>query len=136
MGLNLNHINLLLQRAPELIKFTKTELLNDPALIITHVLPNSQAAKAYVLHAGAIIESINNKNVKTLADFRAAILTSKETRFTTIRTTEKLYSVLSLDKILREEDLLAARYFYRKSKLLDQLATIKQEVKKNDKKKT
>ena len=120
MQLTLNHINLLLQRAPELIKFTKTELLNEPALIITHVLPNSQAAKSYVLRPGAIIESVNGQEVKTLKDYRSAIQKSKTTRFITIRTAEKFYAVLSLNKILREEDLLSARYFYKKSKLLDE----------------
>jgi len=121
MQLSINHISMLLSRAPELSKYSKSELLHEPALVVTHVLPNSQAYKAYVLRPGALVDDVNGVSVKTLAEFRSAVLKSKTSRFLTLRTSEKLYAVLSMDSILKEEDSLSARYFYKKSKLLESL---------------
>jgi len=120
MSLSLNHVGLLLQRQPNLIRYSKAESQHEPAVIITNILPNSQAFKARVLRPSQLITEVNGEKIKTLNDFRAAILKSKTSRYITIQTDENYYSVLSIDKILAEEDILAARYFFEKSPLLKQ----------------
>jgi serine protease Do len=123
MPLSLNHVGTLIARSPGLVQYGKAELQHEPALIITTILPNSQASKARILQQGEIITAVNDQKVKTLADFRKALLKSKETRYITIRTEENFYAVLSVDKILKEEDMLAARYLFEKSPVLEQLTT-------------
>ena len=121
MPLSLNHVGILIQRVPRLVRYGDTELQHEPALVITNILPNSQASRARILGLGQIIEEVNDTKVKTLDDFRKAILASKDTRYITLRTDENFYAVLSVDKILKEEDMLATRYFFEKSPLLEKL---------------
>jgi serine protease Do len=135
MQLALNHVGMLLSRAPDLVRYGKIDLQHEPTLIITNILQNSQASKARVLRPGELVTEVNGERVQTLADFRKAILINNKSGYITIRTDDNFYSVLSVEKIIRDEDTLAARYFFRKSKLIDELAkTIKpaqpKEVKK------
>ncbi len=126
MQLTLNHIGLLIPRSPErasdLSRYGKIEQQQDDALVITHILPNSQAYKAQILQAGEIITEVNDTPVKTLKEFRTAIKKSKKTRFLTIRTDDKYYCVLSVDKIIQEEEQLVNRFFFKKSKLANEIA--------------
>lgn len=121
MPLTLNHVGQLLQHVPSLVKYARPENQQEPALLITHIFPNSQAYKARVLRPGEIIDKINDIEVKTLADFRNAILESKGQPYLTVRTTDNLYAVLSKDEILEDESTLAERYFYKQSKLAQAL---------------
>lgn len=121
MQLSLNHVGILLPKAPDLVRYGKIEQQHDPAVIVTHVLPTSQAFKTRVLRNGEIIEELNGEKIKTLADFRKALLKSKDSRYITVKTDDQLYAVMSVDKILKEETSLAARYFFKKSALLEHL---------------
>ncbi len=121
MPLTLNHIGIFISRIPELVKYGQAEHQQNPSLIITHVLPNSQAYRARVIRPGELVDEINGTKVKTMQEFRDAIHKSKESRYLTIRTTNNLYAVLSIDKILQEEHKLTNLYFYKPSKLLDQV---------------
>lgn len=122
MQLMLNHVSKLIQTSPSLMKYMRSDILHDPALIVTHLLPNSQARKTRILRPGDIITEINGEKVETLADFRKAVKKSAGSGYLTITTDEKLYAVLSVEKILRDEDMLSSRFFYKKSKLLDEIA--------------
>lgn len=121
MHLTLNHVGKLLQHVPGLVKYARPENQQEPALIITHIFPNSQAYKARVLRTGEIINKVNGVEVKTLTDFRNAVLESKNQPYLTIRTTDNLYAVLSKEEILQEEHSLAERYFYKQSPLVQAL---------------
>lgn len=127
MQMTLNHIGMLLSRSPDLVRFGRPENQYQPAVIVTHVQPNSQAYKARVIRPGEIIEELNGQPIKTLADFRAAALKSKETRYLTVRTVDKLYAVLSLDKILKEEAILSKRFFSGKTALYRELEGLPKE---------
>jgi serine protease Do len=122
MPLTLNHVLTLKARTPDLMRYGKIELQHEPAILITNILPNSQAAKARILQAGEIIEMVNGQKVKTLADFRNAILDGAGTGYITLRTDDNFYAVLPTDKIIKEEDMLAGRYFYKKSPLIEALS--------------
>ncbi|MFH1832162.1 MAG: trypsin-like peptidase domain-containing protein [bacterium] len=129
MNLTLNHVGIMLSSVPTLVNYGRSEKQHEPALLMTHILPNSQAFKARVLMPGSIIEEVNGEKVKSLADFRRIVLRDKKTGHVTVKTDEQLYAVLSLEKILKDEEVLPARYFYEKSKLVEQLSDAKKEVK-------
>ncbi|MBM3886694.1 PDZ domain-containing protein [Candidatus Dependentiae bacterium] len=121
MPLTLNHVGIFLSRIPELVKFGQAESQQDPSLIITHVLPNSQANKARVIRPGELIDRVNDVKVRTLKEFRDAIKLSKKSGYVTLRTTNNLYAVLPVEKILADEPKLSNLYFYKPSPLLEYL---------------
>jgi serine protease Do len=121
MPLTLNHIGLFLSNIPALVKYGQAEYQQDPCLIITHVLPNSQAHKARVISPGSLIEKVNNVKVRTMKELREAVKLSKESGYITLCTTNNLYAVLPVDKILADEYKLSNLYFYKPSSLLEYL---------------
>jgi serine protease Do len=121
MQLTLNHVSKLIQISPGLMKYMRQDILHDAALIVTHILPNSQARKTRILRPGDILIEVNGEKVETLADFRKASQKSKGSGYLTVTTDEKLYAVLSIEKILKEEEMLSSRFFYKKSKLLEEM---------------
>lgn len=121
MPLTLNHAAFLSSRIPTMIKYLNPELQQENAVLITHVLPNSQAQKSRVLTIGAVLSEVNDIKIKTLDDFRNAVRKSKKGGFLTVKTQDKMFAAFSVDNILKEEDNLVAKYFYRKSKLLDEI---------------
>lgn len=124
MPLSLNHVGILLSDHPDLVRYARPEAQHEPALLITHIQNNSQAHKSRVLRRGEIISEINGTPVKTLAEFRQAVKESRQNGYLTVKTMNKLYAVLSLNKVLHDEDMLAARNFYQKSALVQELQSI------------
>jgi len=122
MQLTLNHVQKLINSATNLIKYMRSDIQFDPALIISHVLPNSQARKTRILRPGDIITEVNGTEVKTLNEFRQAVRKSKQSGYITITTEDKLCAVLSIEKLLKDEQMLSSSFFYKKSKLLEDLA--------------
>ncbi len=122
MQLSLNHVVLLAQYAPELVQYADIKKHMDPILLITHVLLNSPASRARCIGAGALISQVNDKPVKTLEEFRKAVLEDSKRNFLTIRTTENVFVALPLDAIVESEPSLAATYFYQPTQLYEQLS--------------
>ena len=122
MQFTLNHVANLVQRMPEMVKYGRIEYQQEPAVLITHVFPNSQASKARVIHTGEIIDTINGVKIKTLAEFRDAVKKSAQSKYLTIKTHDNMYAALSVEKILNDEQKLANLYFYKPSTLLQELA--------------
>lgn len=121
MQLTLNHVGLFLNRVPSLVKYGRPEAQQEPTLIITHVLPNSQAQKARVIRSGELIDKVNNVKVRTIQEFREAVKASKKSRYLTIKTTDDLFAVLDVNKIIQEEPKLSSLYFYKSSDLITYL---------------
>ncbi|KKP22552.1 MAG: Periplasmic serine protease [candidate division TM6 bacterium GW2011_GWF2_28_16] len=119
MQLTMNHVYLFMDNNDQLINYTHKELPQEPALIITHVLQNSQAGDSRLLAGGELIDIINGIKVKTLAEFRNAVLDSKTSGYFTLKTKDSVFVVLSMEKILQEEDYLSKQYYYPKSRLLE-----------------
>lgn len=119
MSLSLNHIIMLLEKAPELAKYIKPEAQHEPALIITHILPDSQAKNTRILSSGSIIDQVNGINVSTLEQFRKAVEKCKKGGYLTIKTKDKTFVAISVDEMLKDEDMLSSRYYYKKSKLIE-----------------
>lgn len=121
MELTENHIELLLEEAPCLHRYSKMECKAEPALIITHVLPGSLAQLSRNLAPGNIIKEINGKKATSLKSFRSALKLSATTGILTVETEDKVLIALSLKKILEYEIRLAKHFSY---KLSDALSTM------------
>ncbi len=122
MELTLNHVDQLAEANPMYIKYHRIEYQGEPRLLICNVLHNSQADRSRALGVGDMICEVNGEQVRSLEDFRHAIMKSKESGYVTIKTESQLYTVLSLSKILAEEDALVEQHFYEKSNLCDVLS--------------
>ena len=121
MELALNHAQLLSEQDASFMKYFSIENQRKARLLITNILHDSQAQRTRALSIGDLISQLNGKRINTLDDFRQTILESKDTGYITIKTDQKIFTVLSLTKVLAQESSLAARYFYQVSDLVAQL---------------
>lgn len=121
MQLTLNHVVLLAQIAPELISYADIKKHMEPALIITHVMLNSPAHRSRCIAPGSIIAEVNGEKVKTLEDYNKAALKSIDTGYFTIKTTENIFLVLTLEEILNSEKTLSETYLYPLSNTFNQI---------------
>ena len=121
MQLALNHLPLLLQNAPELAHYMEFKNQMEPALIVSHVLPDSFALRSRTLVRGAILKNVNGETVKTLDDFRKAIKKSSKTGFLTIKTSENVFTVFPFMEMLAEEQKLSQNYYYLLSPFVKEL---------------
>ena len=121
MPITLNHVVLLAQYAPELMAFADLKKPVDPALLITHVMLNSPGARARTIGAGGIISEVNGKKIKTLKDFRLAVIESVKSGYLTIKTTDNQFVALSLREIMEDEPRLSSTYFYQFSQSFKEL---------------
>ncbi len=117
--LTLNHVMVLVNNASSLAKYADFKAQMEPALIVTHIVPNSQMQRLDLLREGAIIAEVNDKKVKTLVDFRSAIAdavaqarTGKNKHLISFKTADGVFFVLNIEKIVRDEPKLAALYHY------------------------
>jgi serine protease Do len=126
MQLSLNHLERFDDDSnayKNLVKYEKRENQYEPRLLITHVFPTSQAQEARCLVPGDVIAQVNGMTVKTLQDLRDCIKKSvADTQsFITIKVEDKKFMVLSIQKVLDDEERLARRYLYKKTTLVKDL---------------
>ncbi len=76
MNMALNHLPPLLQVAPELVHFADPKNQAEPVLIVTHIFPDSEAARSRSISPGTVISEVNGIPVKTLDDYRSAVRAS------------------------------------------------------------
>jgi len=119
MELTMNHIKILKDHAPGLVKYTEMKNQSDSVLIMTHIFPNSQLYRARTLAPGVTLKEVNGVPVKTLADFRDCLQLSFKNNYLTIkaidnltRASDNLLVVLSFDKVLQEEAILSQNFHY------------------------
>lgn len=119
MPLSLNHIPLLLNVASGLAKFVEDKNQTEPALIITHVMPNSPAQRCRLLLAGSILKTVDGKKVKTITELQHAIAQAGD--IIKIQTTDNAMIALSKKDILENEARLARTYAYQICKGVQEL---------------
>lgn len=118
--LTINHIPLLINEAPGLAKYLEFENQTKPALIVTHVIPNSQIQRLQVLlHEGSIIEEVNGTPVGTLDELRKVLKNNE--KFTTFKTSDGVFFVIARDKALADEHRLSSTYGYPISPFIQSL---------------
>jgi serine protease Do len=130
MHLALNHLPFLIQAAPELARYTELKHQLENALVVTHILPDSAAARGRTIGIGAVIREINGTPVKTLEEFRQALKKSLETNYLTVKTSESVFGVFDLQKVLDKEKQLSQTYFYPLSSTVRELIEKSHENKK------
>jgi serine protease Do len=136
MELSLNHLDVMKEDDLYLVKYGKRENQYEPKLILAHIFPDSQTKQARVMGYTDILQEVNGKEVKTLKDFRKQVKESRKNGFLTIKAEDKRLMVLDIKKVVQEEDELAEKFFFKRSKLLDEFKELKKEDKnKNDSKK-
>lgn len=123
--LALNHLPALIQGAPELARFTEFKNQMKPALVVTHVFPDSASSRTRTIGAGAIISEINGEPVTTLEELRKAIKKSLATNYLTVKTNENVFIALPFDPLLEDEKRLARNYFYQITPLVQELLASK-----------
>lgn len=116
MPLTLNHLTRFAELDPFLMRYRQREHQQYPELLISCIFANTQLHKARTAYPGDLIDQINGIEVRTLQSFRKAVATKKD--FLTIKTKNKKFTVLDMDKILREEVALIDEYHYTPSSLL------------------
>lgn len=123
MELNINVINALLEKdnslAPYLTQYACPDHQYEQGVIITYVHPDSPAREAKLLAPGLIIDTVNDIQVRSLEQFRAAIRAGKSHTFFTLTTQfARRFAALSYDEVCAKEPLLAARNGYAVSSLV------------------
>ncbi len=113
MELALNHLSQI--PFERLLKYKDRRYQEKSRLLITHILPNSQAKIARVVAVGDIITHVNGNSVQTVDDFSHEM--EQSTNFVTIKTVDKQFMVLNIKKILAQEDELTKKFFYKKTDL-------------------
>jgi serine protease Do len=128
MPLSMNHIRQLSEYAPGLIFYADLKRRNEPALIVTHIFPDSQLFRLRVLSTGGVITEVNGIGVRTLDEFRDAIRTSLSKKFLTLsfadtstRISEHMFIVLDMNQILVEEPTMSKGYRYKMTPFTKQL---------------
>lgn len=113
MQLSADHIQLLMPVAPELARYADPKSQIEPAVVITHVMPDSAATRARSIGVGAVLAEINGEKIKTLDDARKAIKKGSKQEVMTMRTTENTFAALPMQKMLADEQKLSDNYYYR-----------------------
>ena len=121
MQLTLDHCNFALGK---IRKYKKIENRHEPKLVISAVLMGSTLAISKTITSKEILEEVNDKKVKTLDEFRKAIVQTVKKhnkKYIKLSTEEKNIAILSVDTIRKEEVDLQKVYKYTGSSLLKHL---------------
>ncbi len=132
MQLAINHLPLLITNARELIVYDEVKNQLEPALVITHIFPDSQAQHSRVVVPGTRIAEINGIEVKTLDEFRKAVKKSIDSGYLTIKTMNDVFAVYDFDKVMVDEPRLSSIYRFPMTPLMQDL--MKAYIQKHEKK--
>ncbi|MFA6527081.1 MAG: trypsin-like peptidase domain-containing protein [Candidatus Babeliales bacterium] len=108
-----------------LAPYEKVEKQIEPRLCVTVTMPNSLAdvSKCFEgINSDRILSEVNGIPVKTIADFRKAVLLSKEQSHLVLKMEGGTFAAFAIKDILEQEDVLSQAYQFKKSHLIDQLA--------------
>ncbi len=121
MELAHNHLAYLADMAPDLMNYSKVENTYEPVLLITHILPGSQAQQLRCFIPGDIIETANGIPVTTIDGFREVLLSSARSEFLSIKTKGQVLGVFPLTELLVDEVRLATDFVYPLSPVVSEL---------------
>lgn len=128
MPLTINHMQIMAETVPGLLNYMIPNFQTDPVLVITHIFQNSEVARLRVVSAGYTINEVNGCSVRTIDEFREALLLSRETGFFVMRVTDQISRasnnipvVLPIDDVVDETFELAKIYHYPLSETVQSL---------------
>ena len=127
MQLRENHFKLL-PATHQLMDYSHNENQSKAVLVITRILPGSQANRSECLSPGMLLDTVNGKTVTTLPQLREALMLSLKTGEISIQTKDRYATVLDLQKVLADEERLARDFVFPLSETVKALrkAQVKQ----------
>lgn len=132
MELAQNHLPLLINTVPFLIKYQEIENMLNPVLVISHILPGSFAHQLRCLVPGDIIKKANGGIVNTIEQFRKILLNNGHAKYLSIKTENDVLAVFPFQKILEDEKRLSTDFVYPLSATVQKILNMV----KNGRKKT
>lgn len=121
MQLAENHLPILLDYAPDLIKYMEAQEKEFPKLVITHVIPGSLSYQLRSILPGDIIKEVNGVKVTVIDELRAALEKSVSANYLTLITGRDIFAAFSLEDILADELHLSKDFIYPLSKTVERL---------------
>lgn len=121
MPLTDDHMELFAGSRPHLLLYDEQKRRIKGAVIITAVFPGSYAHSIYSVVPGDIVKYVNNIRVTDLDSFRKALRKSIDTGLIAIKLTSDILVVLSLAKLLHDEERLSVDFMYPLSQTVRQL---------------
>ena len=112
MDLALNHIPLMRLR---LLKYLEPKNRFTQKIVISKVLPGSDAFKQEVLSDGDIVTKVNDRAVSTMDDLREALLSPIRRGtiyYMTVETEDNQIAVMDLEKLIAHEDKMNEMFRY------------------------
>ncbi len=122
MPLTLNHVATLEKVARELSKYWETKEQLEPALVITHLFPDSQAHRSRAIGIGTVISEVNGKKVQTLDELRKVIIAGVDKPFINFKTTNNLFVAFPLERSIMDEVRFSQLYRYPLSDTVQKVA--------------
>jgi len=125
----MNHILMLIQGVidPFIFKYLSPENCYEPCIKITHILPGSELDKVNVVGnvSNRFISKVNGHDVKTVEDFRRAILNHATDEYVVIECQGGAMFALRLDDILKKEKIFARQKGYELSEFYYELVKLR-----------
>ena len=112
--------NSISQRLNNFLSYLDKDNKGDTRLLITHIFPNSYLKNLKILHEYEIIDTVNNVKCNTIKEYRDSIKKTKSInneKYIEINTEVNSRVVLSLNKILEEENGFSKSFKYKLSEL-------------------
>lgn len=126
--LTLNHVHMLAKNVPGLAKYMEMKNQEKPAVIVTHIFPNSQLYRSRALPIGSTVLELNGIPVETIDDVRSALKRGSGNKFLTIRAadnvsraSDNIFVALPFEKVIEQEPALARDYRYALSDTVQEL---------------
>jgi len=107
--------NSLSQKFTNLMKYISPENKRESRVFITHIFPNSYVKNFEIIDDYDVIDTINGKKIKNLAEFRKAVVQTKKIgkkQFITLTTEINNSIVLAVEELLQEEKTFSQTYKY------------------------
>lgn len=119
MPLSINHVGVFDERGKALEKYFLRSNQYEGRLVISNIFPNSAVQQARVLEVGDVLETVNDKHVKTLEDLYVAV--GLNDQYLSIKTEAGRLCVLSIEEVLQEELRHVEQYRYQSTALYERL---------------
>lgn len=123
MNLTLNHVGIFAEKNPLFSGFYLADNQQKSRLVVTNILLDSQAQQSHSVLPGDILAEVNGIAVSNVDDFRKAVVKKQKNGFATLKTGSEIFTVLSIDKVLEDEERLSKQYKYKKPKFIDLMNT-------------
>ncbi len=118
--LRVNHFKYLPQ-TPLLQEYMRPDKQNEEILVVTRILPGSYMDKIRCFYDGVLLEEVNETPVKNLKELRKALESGIKKGEVALKTKDKIYTVVSLDAVIQDEERIARDFVFTLTKTMQAL---------------